>query len=92
MFEPNDPRPRGKDLRGSGTLEEDADKVILLNISPEYDPDSESPYKDKDMSAENEILIDVYVAKNRDGPRGKFHLPFNRKLMLFTNAPIDPFK
>ena len=56
--------PQLSDLRESGSIEQDADLVIFLS---------------KDMSLEDEtdsILVDVHVAKHRNGPTGKFSLSF----------------
>lgn len=54
-----DKRPLVSDLRESGSLEQDADIVILLHRDDYYDP--ECP---------NAGEIDVIVAKNRGGPTG----------------------
>jgi len=54
-----DKRPQLSDLRESGSLEQDADIVILLHRDDYYDP--ESP---------NAGEIDFIVAKNRGGPTG----------------------
>jgi replicative DNA helicase len=53
-----DKRPQLSDLRESGSLEQDADVVILIHRDDYYDP--ESP-----RSGE----VDLIVAKNRNGPK-----------------------
>lgn len=55
----SDKRPQLSDLRESGSLEQDADIVILLHRDDYYDP--ECP---------NAGEIDLIVAKNRGGPTG----------------------
>jgi replicative DNA helicase len=55
----SDKRPQLSDLRESGSLEQDADIVILLHRDDYYDP--ECP---------NAGEIDLVVAKNRGGPTG----------------------
>jgi replicative DNA helicase len=47
-------RPGLRDLRGSGSIEQDADVVVFL-------------YRDGDDSAEANRVLSVYVAKNRHG-------------------------
>jgi len=64
------------DLRGSGTLEQDADVVMLLHrpgyYSIEEDEDDDEAY--------------LYVAKNRSGPVGKVELKWNRETMSFREV------
>src|SRR5262249_26492542 len=55
-----DKRPELADLRGSGTLEQDADLVLLL-FRPGY-------YHDDDAASEGET--ELLVAKHRNGPTG----------------------
>jgi replicative DNA helicase len=54
-----DKRPQLSDLRESGSLEQDADIVILLHRDDYYDPECPNPGE-----------IDLIVAKNRGGPTG----------------------
>jgi replicative DNA helicase len=56
-------RPRLSDLRNSGQIEYDADKVFLLWSDP----------KDREQDA-REVVLDV--AKNKDGPTGECKLMF----------------
>lgn len=63
-----DTAPRLSDLRESGTIEQDADLVILLD-----------PRKD-----ENEQAVNVHVAKNRNGPTGRTHLYFDKATTTFS--------
>ncbi len=69
--------PRLSDLRESGALEQEADIVIFL-----YRPQVEEivlgePYR--------EVPIAFSVAKNRNGPQGKFELYFIKEYMQFEN-------
>tara|TARA_R100000808_G_scaffold2522_1_gene9909 strand:+ start:1153 stop:2490 length:1338 start_codon:yes stop_codon:yes gene_type:complete len=64
-------RPRMSDLRESGSLEQDADVVSLLN----------RPYPDED-------IIELIVAKQRNGPTGTVVLEYNRKFNEFK--PVHP--
>ena len=69
-------RPQLSDLRESGAIEQDADKVILI-YRPEYYGEE---YNDDDNSTEG--LMDVIMAKNRNGVLGTIQLIRNAN---FTN-------
>jgi replicative DNA helicase len=58
--------PRLSDLRGSGSLEQDADVILMLNR-----PDIDKP----ESSGEN---MEVYVTKNRFGGTGTIHLTMSK--------------
>ncbi|MGI5414268.1 replicative DNA helicase [Actinomadura luteofluorescens] len=60
-----DKKPILADLRESGSVEQDSDIVIMLNREDVYDP--ESPRAGE---------LDMYVEKNRNGPRGMATLAF----------------
>lgn len=60
-----DKKPTLADLRESGSVEQDSDIVILLNREDAYDP--ESPRAGE---------MDMYVEKNRNGPKGLVTLAF----------------
>ncbi|MEV4672688.1 replicative DNA helicase [Actinomadura sp. NPDC049382] len=60
-----DKKPILADLRESGSVEQDSDIVIMLNRDDVYDP--ESPRAGE---------IDMYVEKNRNGPKGLATLAF----------------
>lgn len=79
--ERSDKKPMLSDLRESGSIEQDADKVIFLMRRDYYDP------LDKPGMAQ------VIVAKNRSGPTGYCDLVFNRETVLFKDfAPDEPGK
>ncbi len=61
----DDRKPRLSDLRESGSLEQDADVVMLLFREDMADPNST-----------RKGIADVLVAKNRTGPTGEFQLAF----------------
>jgi replicative DNA helicase len=71
----DDHRPRMADLRESGSLEQDADVVLLLH-RPAYYMDSQS----EDTSAE------LIIAKQRNGPTGKVNLAFLRQFLRFESS------
>lgn len=66
-------RPRMSDLRESGSIEQDADVIILLHREDYYDPDK------KDGTAE------LIIAKQRNGPIGVVKLTFLSHFMRFEN-------
>ncbi len=72
-----DHRPRMSDLRESGSIEQDADVVMLLHredyyhrSEPDYQPDS---------------TAEVIVAKQRNGPTNVVKLSFREKCTRFEN-------
>ena len=69
-----DHRPMLSDLRESGSIEQDADIVLLLTREGYYNPETEHP---------NEALC--ILAKNRHGSTGDIKLGWNGTLTRFTN-------
>ena len=65
-------RPRMSDLRESGSIEQDADVIVLLHRDNYYDPD-------KDNTAE------LIIAKQRNGPTGVVKLTFLSHFMRFES-------
>ncbi|MDY6068806.1 MAG: replicative DNA helicase [Opitutales bacterium] len=69
-----DPRP--SDLRESGSIEQDADLILLLNWKK----------KDGDEQLTNsQRLVKLIIAKHRNGPTGVVDLVFNRNYTRFDN-------
>ena len=72
------------DLRETGDIEQDADKILFL-YRPEYydiavEPNTKSSkYPDRD----NENLCEVIIGKNRNGPTGTAELTFLEKKAQF---------
>ncbi|MDO5749575.1 MAG: replicative DNA helicase [Rothia sp. (in: high G+C Gram-positive bacteria)] len=69
-----DKRPMISDLRESGSIEQDADMVILLHREDMYDPDSPRVGE-----------ADMIIAKHRGGPTKTISLGFQGKYSRFTN-------
>ena len=65
--------PRMSDLRESGSIEQDADVIILLHREDYYDP-TKRPGE-----------VDLNIAKQRNGPTGKVKLTFRREILRFEN-------
>lgn len=59
-----DKRPRMSDLRESGSIEQDADQVILMYRASYYDTDNINESNISDT-------VDIYVSKNRHGRTGR---------------------
>ena len=70
-------RPRMSDLRESGSIEQDADVVMLLHREDYYHR-GEQDYED---SGKAELII----AKQRNGPTGTVNLTFLEKFTRFEN-------
>lgn len=67
-------RPMLSDLRESGSIEQDADLVLMLYRDAYYNPDT----PDRD-------LAEVIITKHRNGPTGTVKLLFNAELTEFRN-------
>jgi replicative DNA helicase len=66
--------PQLADLRESGSIEQDADVVMML-----YRKD----YYDENLTEEEKGVTEVFIRKHRNGPVGKAELRFDKKQMRF---------
>ena len=64
--------PQLSDLRESGSIEQDADVVIMMFRKDFYDEDTDQPG-----------LCDLYIRKHRNGPTGRVELMFKKEQMRF---------
>ena len=69
-----DKRPIPSDLRESGSIEQDADKILMRYRESEYNEDCEDPH-----------LTEVWIRKNRHGPKGCVELHFAHEKMSFAD-------
>ena len=70
--------PRPSDLRESGSIEQDADAILLLSRQRKSDTD------DSNIS-NSQWLIRAELAKQRNGPTGVVTLLFNRNYTRYEN-------
>jgi len=70
-------RPRMSDLRESGSLEQDADVIMLLHREEYYDPQKQPG------------VAEVIVAKQRNGPTATINLAFLKQFTRFENLSLD---
>jgi replicative DNA helicase len=64
--------PQLSDLRDSGSIEQDADVVLMMYREDYYEEDSDRPG-----------VTDVYIRKHRNGPIGRVELLFKKEQMRF---------
>ena len=72
-----DHKPRLADLRESGSIEQDADTVVILHRPELYEP------------GQHEGVVEVLIAKQRNGPTGELTLTFLKQFMRFENFAVD---
>lgn len=72
-----DHRPRLSDLRESGAIEQDADTVMMLHRPEIHEP------------GQHEGVVEVIVAKQRNGPTGDVTLMFVKQYMRFENFAVQ---
>jgi replicative DNA helicase len=68
-----DHRPRLADLRESGSIEQDADTVMILHRPEMHEP------------GQHDGIIEVIVAKQRNGPTGEITLTYLKQYMRYEN-------
>ncbi|MHC4530477.1 MAG: replicative DNA helicase [Planctomycetota bacterium] len=71
-------KPRMSDLRESGSIEQDADVVMLLH--------REDYYHRGEKEYEPDNTADIIIAKQRNGPTGNVEMVFREKFTRFENA------
>jgi replicative DNA helicase len=64
--------PGLSDLRDSGSIEQDADVVLMMYREDYYEEDSARPG-----------ITDIYIRKHRNGPTGRVELLFKKEQMRF---------
>lgn len=75
-----DKTPILADLRESGSIEQDADLVLMLSRNNYYNSDK--------LNDLEHSLIELIIAKQRNGPVGKIKLKFDQNRMKFSNFSL----
>jgi replicative DNA helicase len=81
-------RPRLSDLRESGAIEQDADVVVFL-----YREEKKADASGQKEDMRHGWVSQCSIAKQRNGPTGRFQLYFNREFTRFDsieNSEIQP--
>ena len=73
-----DKKPQLSDLRESGSIEQDADAVLMLHREEYYDPDTDRKW-----------ATDVCIRKNRNGAVWEIELHFEKEIMKFVETKKD---
>ena len=74
----NDKRPMLADLRGSGSLEQDADVVMFVHRPHYYDPKQPAD------------ITEILIAKQRNGRTGKVEVGWDARFVKFYNHRTAP--
>jgi replicative DNA helicase len=75
-----DHKPRLADLRESGSIEQDADTCMILHRPEMYEP------------GQHEGIVELNIAKQRNGPTGEITLTYIKQFMRFENFAVEgPF-
>jgi len=67
--------PQLSDLRESGSIEQDADIVLMMYREDMYEEDSDRPG-----------ITDIYIRKFRNGPTGRIELMYKKEQMRFYDV------
>lgn len=76
------PRPQLADLRDSGSIEQDADNILLLYRDEYYNP----------QTTQLKGVAEVHVAKQRNGPTARIFLGFDGKCTRFFELPPQQYE
>jgi replicative DNA helicase len=79
-------KPRLSDLRESGSIEQDADLVGLL-----YQPRAKDDEDEGEASAQEGAPVNLFLAKQRNGPVGDVPLVFIKNYTRFESVSrVEP--
>ncbi len=79
-------RPMLSDLRESGSIEADADVVLLLYREDMYPKDEQEEEIPDVPDSHRAVPVEVIIGKNRNGPTGKVKLAFQPAFTRFSDA------
>jgi replicative DNA helicase len=72
-----DHKPRLSDLRESGSIEQDADTVMMLHRPGKFD------------GTQEDNVLEIIIAKQRNGPTGELTLTYLKQYMRYENYIAD---
>jgi replicative DNA helicase len=75
--ERQDHKPRTSDLRESGSIEQDADTVMLLHRPGKFD------------GGQEDNVFEIIIGKQRNGPTGELTLAYIKQYMRYENFAPD---
>jgi replicative DNA helicase len=76
-----DKKPLLSDLRESGSIEQDADLVLMLSKNKNSDLQNLQKFSNKKYQ-----FIEIIIAKQRNGPIGTIKLQFDKKITKFSST------
>ncbi|HNT35079.1 MAG TPA: replicative DNA helicase, partial [bacterium] len=87
----DDPTPRLSDLRDSGAIEQDADVVMFLYQAQEPGQQTShySAGSGEEETPEENSMVTLTIAKQRNGPRGSVSLYFCKQYTRFENLAME---
>jgi replicative DNA helicase len=74
-------RPKLSDLRDSGSIEQDADVVMMIHNDDKY----------KENEEEKDNITEILIEKHRNGPTGKVDLYFDDDRSSFLSISTEDF-
>jgi replicative DNA helicase len=83
-----DKRPQLSDLRESGSIEQDADLVLFI-YREDYYRTTSGAEEPQDQSQRG--VAEIIIAKQRNGPTGKFYLKYTKAHTRFDNLDYGEF-
>ena len=85
-----DKRPQLSDLRESGSIEQDADVVVMLFREKSYYPTLDAWQRSHPNKPYPEHIAEIIVAKHRHGPTTEFNMFFDEKRAKFKDLAVVP--
>ena len=82
-------QPRMSDLRESGSIEQDADIVMLISKPPTSQKQAADQQEEEHADHPGSFMRQLIVAKNRNGPTSDVNLLFNPGLTRFESLARD---
>jgi len=81
-----DMRPRDTDLKGSGSIEQDADLILFIYHPWQYKGLRITPIGETEKTVPSENYAELILSKQRSGPTGSIELMFHPEWTRFDNV------